>query len=168
MNWSGLEHEPPAQPALGCGLVGGGDLVQRHDRVHPGWQAAGRGAGEQIGQSRTVRARYHDVHALRALTGVSIQLITGGQPPGPWPAGRRLTAGPAPGPKPLVTSPGRRAGDRLLVHGGGVPLPVEVVPAGAVGPSGSTGRAPASSLARSTTSPATGTASRSWLPRRFC
>ena len=37
-----------------------------------------------------------DEHALRGLTGVDIQLIADGQPPGPWPAGRRLTAGPAP------------------------------------------------------------------------
>ena len=31
-----------------------------------------------------------DEHALRGLTGVDIQLIADGQPPGPWPAGRRL------------------------------------------------------------------------------
>ena len=45
VEWSGLEHVATAQPALGHGPVGGGDLVQRHDRVHPGRQFAGRGAG---------------------------------------------------------------------------------------------------------------------------
>ena len=39
-----------------------------------------------------------DEPALRGLAGVDIQLIADGQPPGPWPAGRRLTAGPAPVP----------------------------------------------------------------------
>ncbi|MGI8450327.1 MAG: nucleotidyltransferase domain-containing protein [Streptosporangiaceae bacterium] len=37
-----------------------------------------------------------DEHALRGLTGAGIQLIADGQPPGPWAAGRRPTAGPAP------------------------------------------------------------------------
>jgi hypothetical protein len=45
---------------------------------------------------------------LRGLTGVDVQLIADGQPPVPWPAGRRLTAGFAPGPKPPITGPGRR------------------------------------------------------------
>jgi len=75
-----------------------------------------------------------DEHALRGLTGVSIQLIADGQPPGPWRAGRRLTAGPAPGPKPPVTGPGRHVGDRLLLGGEDLPLPAEVIPASAVGP----------------------------------
>ncbi len=74
-----------------------------------------------------------DEHALRGLTGVGIQLIADGQPPGPWPAGRRLTAGPAPGPKPPVTGPGRRVGDRLILRGEDLPLPAEVIPASAVG-----------------------------------
>jgi hypothetical protein len=76
-----------------------------------------------------------DEHALRGLTraGIHIQLIADGQPPGPWPAGRRLTAGPAPGPKPPATGPGRRAGDRLIVRGADLPLPAEVVPDSAVG-----------------------------------
>ena len=74
-----------------------------------------------------------DEHALRGLTGVDIQLVADGQPPGPWPAGRRLTAGPAHGPKPPVTGPGRRVGDRLVLRGEGLPLPAEVVPASAAG-----------------------------------
>jgi hypothetical protein len=74
-----------------------------------------------------------DEHALRGLTGVGIQLIPDGQPPGPWPAGRRLAAGAAPGPKPPVTGPGRRVGDRLVLHGEDLPLPAEVIPASAVG-----------------------------------
>ncbi len=74
-----------------------------------------------------------DEHALRGLTGVDIQLVADGQPPGPWPAGRRLTAISAPGPKPLVTGPGRRVGDRVVLRGEDLPLPAEVVPAGAVG-----------------------------------
>jgi hypothetical protein len=45
VEWSGLEHVATAQPALGHRPVGGGDLVQRHDRVHSGRQFAGRGAG---------------------------------------------------------------------------------------------------------------------------
>jgi hypothetical protein len=74
-----------------------------------------------------------DEPALRGLTGVGIQLIADGQPPGPWPAGRRLTVGPALGPKPPVTGPGRRVGDRLVLRGGDLPLPAEVIPASAVG-----------------------------------
>ena len=76
-----------------------------------------------------------DEHALRGLTGagIHIQLIADGQPPGPWPAGRRLTAGPGPGPKPPVTGPGRRIGDRLILRGEGLPLPAEVIPASTVG-----------------------------------
>jgi hypothetical protein len=61
------------------------------------------------------------------------QLIADGQPPGPWPAGRRLAAGPAPGPKPPVTGPRRRAGDHLVLRGDDLPLPAEVIPASAVG-----------------------------------
>jgi hypothetical protein len=49
--------------------VGGGDLVQRHDRVHPRWQFAGGGAGEQVGQPGTVGERHHDVHFDPALGG---------------------------------------------------------------------------------------------------
>jgi hypothetical protein len=74
-----------------------------------------------------------DEHALRGLAGIGVQLIADGQPPGPWPTGRRLTAGPAPAPKPPVTGPGRRVGDRLILRGEDLPLPVEVVPASAVG-----------------------------------
>jgi hypothetical protein len=74
-----------------------------------------------------------DEHALRGLTGVDIQLIADGQPPGPWPAGRRLAAGPAPGPKPPVTSGGRCVGDRLVLSGEDLPLPAEVILASAVG-----------------------------------
>lgn len=73
------------------------------------------------------------MHALRGLTGAGIQLIADGQPPGPWPAGRRLTAGPAPGPKPPLTGPGRRVGDRLILRGEDLPLPAEVILASAVG-----------------------------------
>jgi Aminoglycoside-2''-adenylyltransferase len=74
-----------------------------------------------------------DEHALRGLTGVDIQLIADDQPPGPWPAGYRLTALPAPGPKPPVTGPGRHANNRLLARGEALPLPAEVIPASAVG-----------------------------------
>jgi hypothetical protein len=74
-----------------------------------------------------------DEHALRGLTGVDIQLIADGQPPGPWPAGRRLTAGLAPGPKPPITGPGRRVGDRLILRGEDLPLPAEVIPGSGVG-----------------------------------
>jgi Aminoglycoside-2''-adenylyltransferase len=73
-----------------------------------------------------------DEHALRGLTGVDIQLVADDQPPGPWPAGRHLTAGPAPGPKPPVSGSGRRLGDRLMVRGTDLPLPAEVIPASAV------------------------------------
>jgi hypothetical protein len=74
-----------------------------------------------------------DEHALRGLTGIDIQLIADGQPPAPWPGGRRLTAGPAPVPKPPATGRGRRVGDRLVLRGGDLPLPAEVIPASAVG-----------------------------------
>ena len=66
-----------------------------------------------------------DEHALRGLTGVDIQLIAGGQPPGPWPAGRRLTSEPVPGPGP-------RAGDRLILRGEDLALPTQVTTASAV------------------------------------
>jgi Aminoglycoside-2''-adenylyltransferase len=76
-----------------------------------------------------------DEHALRGLAGVEIQLVADGQPPGPWPAGRRLSAVPvpAPGPKPPIAGPGRRVGDRLILRGEDLPLPAEVIPASAVG-----------------------------------
>ena len=74
-----------------------------------------------------------DEHALRGLTGLDIQLIADGQPPGPWPAGYRLMAAPVPGPKPPVTGSGRHAGDRLVLRGKILPLPAEVIPASAVG-----------------------------------
>jgi hypothetical protein len=73
-----------------------------------------------------------DEHALRGLTGVDIELIADGQPPGPWPAGRRLTAGHPPGPKPPITGPSRRRGDRLILHGEDLPLPADVIPASAI------------------------------------
>jgi hypothetical protein len=74
-----------------------------------------------------------DEHALRGLTGVDIQLVADGQPPGPWPAGRRLTAGPAPGPKPPADGPGwLRVPDRLMLRGEDLPLPAEVIIASAV------------------------------------
>jgi hypothetical protein len=66
-----------------------------------------------------------DEHALRGLTGVDIQLIADGQPPGPWPAGRRLTAGPGRGPQ---IGP-----DRLILRGEDLPLPAEVILASAAG-----------------------------------
>jgi hypothetical protein len=73
-----------------------------------------------------------DEHALRGLTGVDVQLIAGGQP-GPWPAGRRLTAVPDPGPGPKG-GPGRPIGpDRLVLRGEDLPLPAEMIPASAVG-----------------------------------
>jgi hypothetical protein len=74
-----------------------------------------------------------DEHALRGLTGVGIQLAAGGQPPGAWPAGRRLTAVPSHGPKPPVSGSRHRDGDRLVLRGEDLPLPAEVIPASAVG-----------------------------------
>jgi len=76
-----------------------------------------------------------DEHALRGLTGVDIQLVAGGQPPGPWPVTRRLTAVPDPGPDPGPKGgPGRPTGpDRLVLRGEGLPLPAQVIPASAVG-----------------------------------
>jgi Aminoglycoside-2''-adenylyltransferase len=69
-----------------------------------------------------------DEHALRGLTGIDIQLIADGQPPGPWPVGSRLTAGPAPGLRRPFTGP-----DRLILRGEDLPLPAEVIIASAVG-----------------------------------
>lgn len=76
-----------------------------------------------------------DEHALRGLPGVSFRLMANGQPPGPWPVARRLTAVPMPGtnsgPK---GGPGRPIGpERLVMRCAGLPLPVEVMPAAAVG-----------------------------------
>jgi len=76
-----------------------------------------------------------DEHALRGLGGVGIQLIAGGRPPGPWPAGRRLTAVPDPGPNPGPKGGLRRpvGPDRLVMRGSNLPVPVEVNPGSAVG-----------------------------------
>ena len=60
-----------------------------------------------------------DEHALRGLTGVDVQLIAGGQP-GPWPAGRRLTAVPDPGPNPGLKG-GPRAVPRAVPAARSVP-----------------------------------------------
>ena len=68
-----------------------------------------------------------DEQALRLLAGVDIQLIAGGGPAGPWPAGRRLTAGPPSGTK----LPGASR-DRLILQGADLPLPAEVILASAV------------------------------------
>jgi hypothetical protein len=40
--------------------MGVGDLVQRQDRVHSGWQLAGGGTGEQLTQSMAVGMRDDD------------------------------------------------------------------------------------------------------------
>jgi hypothetical protein len=72
-----------------------------------------------------------DEHALRTdLTQVGVELIGRDGQPGPWPAGRRLLAGPGPGPRRL----GRPIGaDRLVLHSENLPLPAEVLLASAVG-----------------------------------
>ena len=71
-----------------------------------------------------------DEHALRTdLTEVDVQLIGRDGQPGPWP-GLRLLAGPGPGrPRPPIGA------DRLVLHSKNLPLPAEVVLAGAVGSS---------------------------------
>ena len=70
-----------------------------------------------------------DEHALRTdLTQVDVQLIGRDGQPGPWPAGRRLLAGPHPGPPRPIVAP-----DRLIPHGKNLPLPTEVLLASAVG-----------------------------------
>ena len=72
-----------------------------------------------------------DEHALRTdLTEVDVQLVGRDGQPGPWPAGRRLLAGPGPGPRRPVAAP-----DHLVLHGKNLPLPTEVLLASAVGPS---------------------------------
>jgi len=59
-----------------------------------------------------------DEHALRTdLTEVDVQLTGHDGQPGPWPAGRRLTPGPG----------------RLVLQSRNLPLPTEVLLAGAVG-----------------------------------
>jgi len=72
-----------------------------------------------------------DEHALRTdLTEVDVQLIGRDGQPGPWPAGRRLLAGPGPGrPRPPIGA------DRLVLHSTNLPLPAEVLLASAVGAS---------------------------------
>ena len=72
-----------------------------------------------------------DEHALRTdLTEVDVQLIGRDGQPGPWPAGRRLLAGPGPGrPRPPIGA------DRLVLHSKNLPLPAEVLLASAVGAS---------------------------------
>jgi Aminoglycoside-2''-adenylyltransferase len=69
-----------------------------------------------------------DEHALRTdLTEVDVQLIGRDGQPGPWPAGRRLLAGPGPGPRRSIGA------DRLVLHSKNLPLPAEVLLASAVG-----------------------------------
>ena len=64
------------------------------------------------------------------LTEVDVQLIGRDGQPGPWPAGRRLLAGPGPGrPRPPIGA------DRLVLHGKNLPLPAEVLLASAAGAS---------------------------------
>jgi hypothetical protein len=71
-----------------------------------------------------------DEHALRAdLTEVDVQLTGRDGQPGPWPAGRRLLAGPGPGPRPRPPT----GADRLVLHSKNLPLPTEVLLASAVG-----------------------------------
>jgi hypothetical protein len=72
-----------------------------------------------------------DEHALRTdLTEVDVQLIGRDGQPGPWPAGRRLLAGPGPGrPRPPIGA------DRLVLRGKNLPLPAEVLLASAAGAS---------------------------------
>jgi hypothetical protein len=72
-----------------------------------------------------------DEHALRTdLTEVDVQLIDRDGQPGPWPAGRRLLAGPGPGrPRPPIGA------DRLVLASKDLPLPAEVLLASAVGAS---------------------------------
>ena len=70
-----------------------------------------------------------DEHALRTdLTQVDVQLIGREGQPGPWPAGRRLLAGPHPGPPRPIVAP-----DPLNPHGKNHPLPTQVLLASAVG-----------------------------------
>ena len=69
MSRLGLEHVAPAHAALGDRAVGVGDLVERHDGVHPRRQVAGRGAGEQLGEPGTVGVRDHDADGDAALRG---------------------------------------------------------------------------------------------------
>ncbi|MGO9221122.1 MAG: nucleotidyltransferase domain-containing protein [Streptosporangiaceae bacterium] len=70
-----------------------------------------------------------DEHALRTdLTQVDVQLIGRDGQPGPWPAGRRLLAGPGPArPRSPVGA------DRLVLHSENLPLPTEVLLASAAG-----------------------------------
>ena len=64
-----------------------------------------------------------DEHALRTdLTQVDVQLTGRDGQPGPWPAGRRLLAGPEPGPPRPIAAPGR-----LVLRVGSLPLPAEVL-----------------------------------------
>jgi hypothetical protein len=71
-----------------------------------------------------------DEHALRTdLTQVDVQLIGRDGQSGPWPAGRRLLAGPGLGPRRPIGA------DRLVLHSKNLPLPAEVLLASAVGAS---------------------------------
>ena len=114
------------------------------DLTVPWWVTGGWAIDLAVGHPTRVHTDVNvmvlerDEHALRGLAGVDIQLIAGGQPPGPWPAGRRLTSGLAPGPKLGPKEQGRGLDrpigpDRLTVRGANLPLPAEVILASAVG-----------------------------------
>jgi hypothetical protein len=123
------------EPVLAVGSLLSGLTV-------PWWVAGGWAIDLAVGHPTrdhtdvNVMILERDEHALRGLAGVDFQLIADGQPPGPWPPGRRLTAGPAAGPKrgPKGNGLSRGAGpDCLIVRGADLPLPAEVILAGAVG-----------------------------------
>jgi hypothetical protein len=102
-----------------------------------------------------------DEHALRTdLTQVDVQLIGRGGQPGPWPAGRRLLAGPHPGPSSPPTASSCTARTSRCPPRCSWPARSE--------PSGSTTGARTASGDHSPASPATSMASRSWLPRWRC
>jgi hypothetical protein len=77
---SRLEDVATANPTLGHGLVCGGDLVQRHDRVNSGRQLARRGAGEQGVWLKAVGVRYDSGYAdpaFRLRLGVGLDANKG-------------------------------------------------------------------------------------------
>src|SRR5215217_1420031 len=120
-----LEHVATAHPALGHGPVGVGDLVQRHDRVHSGGQLAGRGAGEQVAQSRTVGVRDHDVHGDPALCGRLGARLDADEGPAVADQGEalllqhRAVGDRVPARLGAGGEPGAEAADELLVLGSG-------------------------------------------------
>ena len=77
---SGLKHVPSPHAAVGDRAVGGGDLVEGYDGVHPGRQVAVRNGVEALFEPRTVGLGHHHAegHAPPLRRGTRVPRGPGG------------------------------------------------------------------------------------------